>query len=51
MAHRHEIEPDQPPHRAVVAPATMGCAVSDDNADQLVQQRFREPLKSAAFSR
>jgi hypothetical protein len=31
----------------------MGCAVSDDNADQLVQQRFREgrTLKSAAFSR
>ena len=31
----------------------MGCAVSDDNADQLVQQRFREgrTLKSAAFLR
>jgi acetylornithine/N-succinyldiaminopimelate aminotransferase len=31
----------------------MGCAVSDDNADRLVQQRFREgrTLKSAAFLR
>jgi acetylornithine/N-succinyldiaminopimelate aminotransferase len=30
-----------------------GCAVSDDNAEQLIQQRFREgrTLKSAAFSR
>jgi acetylornithine/N-succinyldiaminopimelate aminotransferase len=31
----------------------MGCAMSDDNAEQLDQQRFREgrTLKSAAFSR
>jgi hypothetical protein len=31
----------------------MGRAVSDDNAEQLDQQRFREgrPLKSAAFLR
>jgi hypothetical protein len=31
----------------------MGRAVSDDNAEQLGQQRFREgrTLKSAAFSR
>jgi hypothetical protein len=31
----------------------MGCAVSDDNAEQLDQQRFREgrTRKSAAFLR
>ena len=49
------LEPDQPPRQlSVVAPSTMmGRAVSDDNAEQLDQQRFREgrTRKSAAFLR
>ena len=52
---RHDPEPDQPPRQlSVVARSTMmGRAVSDDNAEQLDQQRFREgrTLKSAAFLR
>ena len=44
MALPHDPEPDQPPAPlSVVALSTMmGRAVSDDNAEQLDQQRFRE---------